>query len=224
MKILLVLTSHDQLGDTGLKTGFWLEEFATPYYAFKDKGLDIVLASPKGGQPPIDPKSEEEAFLTESTKRFNADEEAKKKLSLTLKLDSIKSSSFDAVFYSGGHGPLWDLAEDRDSIALIESFSKEDKPMGFVCHALGALRHVKASNGTSIVSGKTVTGFSNSEEAAVELTNVVPFLLEQMLVSAGANYKKGNDWESFTAVDGKLVTGQNPGSSQAAAEEIIKLL
>lgn len=224
MKILMVLTSHDQLGDTGKKTGFWLEEFAAPYYALKDAGAEIVLASPKGGQPPLDPKSDEPDAQTEATHRFKADEAAQKALASTVTLSSVKAEDFDAVFYPGGHGPLWDLAEDKASIGLIEAFAKADKPVGAVCHAPGVFRHVKAPDGDFLVKGRKVTGFTNSEEEAVGLTDVVPFLVEDMLQANGGHYSKGADWASHVVTDGKLVTGQNPGSSEAAAEALLALL
>lgn len=224
MKILMVLTSHDQLGDTGKKTGFWLEEFAAPYYALKDAGAEIVLASPKGGQPPLDPKSDEPDAQTEATHRFKADEAAQKALASTVTLSSVKAEDFDAVFYPGGHGPLWDLAEDKASISLIEAFAKADKPVGAVCHAPGVFRHVKAPDGDFLVKGRKVTGFTNSEEEAVGLTDVVPFLVEDMLQANGGHYSKGADWASHVVTDGKLVTGQNPGSSEAAAEALLALL
>lgn len=224
MKILMVLTSHDALGDTGLKTGFWLEEFASPYYAFKDQGFEITLVSPKGGLPPLDPKSDVPDFQTPSTDRFAGDGEAQKILANTLCLASVNPGDFDAVFYPGGHGPLWDLAEDRDSISLIEQFFREGKPLGLVCHAPGALRHAKRPDGSPLVKGKRVTGFSNTEEAAVGLTDVVPFLLEDMLTANQGLYSKGDDWASYVVVDKNLLTGQNPGSSEAVANEMIKLL
>ena len=224
MKILMVLTSHDKLGNTGLKTGFWLEEFASPYYAFKDQGFEITLASPKGGLPPLDPKSDEPDFQTPATERFGKDSQSQEILANTRKLDSINPNDFDAVFYPGGHGPLWDLAENKYSISLIETVYREGKPLGLVCHAPGALRHAKNADGTPLVKGKRVTGFSNTEEDAVQLTDVVPFLLEDMLVSNQGLYSKGNDWESYVEVDKNLLTGQNPGSSQAVADEMIKLL
>lgn len=221
MKILMVLTSHDQLGDTGKKTGFWLEEFAAPYYAFKDAGAEIVLASPAGGQPPLDPKSDLPEFQTELTHRFKADPEAQKALANTVKLETVNAVDFDTVFYPGGHGPLWDLAESRTSIQLIESFERAGKPIGFVCHAPGVLRHVKAADGSPLVQGRKVTGFTNSEEAAVELTDVVPFLVEDEFKKLGATYEKGADWGPFVVVDGKLVTGQNPASSEDAAKALL---
>lgn len=224
MKILLVLTSHDQLGDTGKKTGFWLEELAAPYYALKDAGAEIVLASPKGGQPPLDPKSDDPDAQTDDTRRFKADSEAQAALASTVVLSSVKAEDFDAVFYPGGHGPLWDLANDADSIALIEAFAKADKPTGFVCHAPGVLKSVNGPDGKPLVNGRKVTGFTNSEEEAVGLTDVVPFLVENVLTANGGDYSKGPDWGSYVLTDGKLVTGQNPGSSHAAAEALLKLL
>lgn len=224
MKVLIVLTSHDQLGDTGKKTGFWLEELAAPYYTFKDAGAEIVLASPKGGQPPLDPKSNEPDFQTALTRRFEADAEANAQLARTVRLDSVSQADFDTVFYPGGHGPLWDLAEDRDSIALIESFIAADKPVALVCHAPGVLRHVKAANGRPLVEGLQVTGFTNTEEEGVGLTQVVPFLVEDELKAKGGNYSKGPDWGSYVVRDGLLITGQNPASSSEAAEVLIKQL
>jgi putative intracellular protease/amidase len=224
MKILMVLTSHDELGNTGRKTGFWLEEFAAPYYVFKDAGAEITLASPKGGQPPLDPKSDEKDFQTAATERFRADKEAQSTLAHTKILRDLYADDYDAVFYPGGHGPLWDLAEDRISIFLIESMYAQGKPVAAVCHAPGVLRHVKAPDGTPLVQEKTVTGFSNSEEAAVGLTDVVPFLVEDELVKKGGKYAKGADWQSFTAQDGNLITGQNPASSEAVAKKVVALL
>ena len=224
MNILLVLTSHDQLGDTGKKTGFWLEELAAPYYALKDAGAKIVLASPKGGRPPLDPKSDDADAQTEDTHRFKADAEAQGLLAATVVLSSVKADDFDAVFYPGGHGPLWDLANDADSIALIEAFAKADKPTGFVCHAPGVLKSVNGPNGKPLVEGRKVTGFTNSEEDAVGLTDVVPFLVENVLIANGGDYSKGPDWSSYVLTDGKLVTGQNPGSSREAAEALLGLL
>ena len=224
MKILMVLTSHDQLGDTGKKTGFWLEEFAAPYYVLKDAGADITLASPKGGQPPLDPKSDEPDAQTEATERFKADADAKAALAATHPLSEVKAEDYDAVFYPGGHGPMWDLAEDRTSIALIEAFAKADKPVGAVCHAPAALRHVKGPDGEFLVKGRKVTGFSNTEEEGVGLTDVVPFLLEDVLKQNGGDYSKGVDWGSYVLTDGKLVTGQNPASSEGAAEALLALL
>jgi len=224
MKILMVLTSHDQLGDTGKKTGFWLEEFAAPYYVFKDAGADITLASPKGGQPPIDPSSDDDGAQTDDTRRFKADAEAQKHLGATLKLSDVTEAGFDAIFYPGGHGPLWDLAEDADSKRLIEAFAAADRPVGAVCHAPAVFRHTLGADGKPLVSGRRVTGFSNSEEEAVGLTTTVPFLVEDMMKANGGTYEKGADWASFVLRDGKLVTGQNPASSAAAAQEILALL
>ena len=224
MKILLVLTSHDQLGNTGHKTGFWLEEFASPYYVFKDAGAQITLASPKGGQPPIDPKSDAPDAQTAATRRFAEDAEAQRLLATSLPLAQVRAEDFDALFYPGGHGPLWDLAEDATSIALIERFIALGKPVGAVCHAPGVLRHVKAADGTPLVRGKRVTGFSNSEEDAVALTDVVPFLVEDMLKAHGGVYGRAADWHSHVEVDGLLVTGQNPASSDASAEALLTLV
>jgi putative intracellular protease/amidase len=222
MKVLIVLTSHDQLGNTGRKTGFWLEELAAPYYAFKEAGAQIVLASPKGGRPPLDPKSNEPDFQTELTRRFEADADAMAQLAATVRLDSVSQADFDTVFYPGGHGPLWDLAEDRDSIALIESFLAAGKPVALVCHAPGVLRHVRTPAGRPVVEGKRVTGFSNSEEAAVGLTDVVPFLVEDALKAGGGIYSKGEDWASYVVRDGLLITGQNPGSSAETAAVLLE--
>lgn len=224
MKILLVLTSHDKLGNTGKKTGFWLEEFAAPYYIFKDAGAEITLASPAGGQPPLDPKSDLPEFQTELTHRFKADPAAQQALANTVKLDSVKQDDFDTVFYPGGHGPLWDLAESPVSIRLIESFERAGKPIGFVCHAPGVLRHVKAANGDALIKGRHVTGFSNSEEAAVELTDIVPFLIEDEFNILGGLYEKGPDWSAHVVQDGKLVTGQNPASSEDVAKALIRAI
>jgi putative intracellular protease/amidase len=220
----MVLTSHDQLGNTGLKTGFWLEEFAAPYYTFKDAGAEIVLASPAGGQPPLDPKSDLPDFQTELTHRFKADPAAQQALAQTVKLSTVNAADFDTVFYPGGHGPLWDLAESKDSIALIEAFERAGKPIGFVCHAPGALRHVKAANGDPLIKGRRVTGFTNGEEAAVELTDVVPFLIEDEFKTLGGHYEKGPDWAPFVIADGRLVTGQNPASSEGVAQALLKQL
>lgn len=206
MKILIVLTSHDQLGTTGAKTGFWLEELAAPYYAFRDGGADIVLASPKGGQPPLDPKSNEADFQTDATRRFTADPSAQTALANTHKLADINLNDIDAVFYPGGHGPLWDLAEDRNSVALIETALAAGKPVAAVCHAPAVLRHAKTPDGKPLVQGKTVTGFSNSEEAAVGLSDIVPFLVEDMLKNNGANYSKADDWTPHVVRDGLLIT------------------
>ena len=224
MKILMVLTSHDKLGDTGNKTGFWLEEFAAPYYVFKDAGAEITLASPKGGQPPLDPSSDADDAQTEATKRFKSDDAAQKELANTEVLSSVSADGFDAIFYPGGHGPLWDLAEDKASINLIESFAASDRPVGAVCHAPAVFKHTKGTDDKPLVSGKTVTGFTNTEEEAVGLTDVVPFLVEDMLKTNGGTYKKGDDWASFVLTDGKLVTGQNPASSEEAAHKLLSLL
>lgn len=224
MKILMVLTSHDQLGNTGRPTGFWLEELAAPYYVFKDAGAEITLASPKGGQPPLDPKSNEPSFQTDETHRFEADADAMAALAHTLKLSDVSVADFDAVFYPGGHGPLWDLAEDQTSIALIERFQAEAKPTAFVCHAPGVLRHVRTAQGRPLVEGKQVTGFTNSEEDAVELTNVVPFLVEDELKAKGGLFSRGPDWGSYVLRDGLLITGQNPGSSAQTARVLIDAL
>lgn len=224
MKILMVLTSHDQLGDTGEKTGFWLEEFAAPYFVFKDAGAEITLASPKGGQPPLDPKSEEPDFQTEATDRFKEDKEAQTALANTLRLSSISAEDYDAVFYPGGHGPLWDLSQDQDSIALIEAMYASGKPISAVCHAPGVFRHTKAQDGSPLVQGKTVTGFANTEEAAVQLTDVVPFLVEDELKKNGGNYSKVDDWQPYAVTDGNLITGQNPASSEAVAKAVLEQL
>ena len=224
MKIAMILTSHDQLGNTGHKTGFWLEEFAAPYYTFVDAGADITLASPKGGQPPLDPKSDDPSAQTQATKRFKADAVAQQALAHTVTLDTIKAEDFDAVFYPGGHGPLWDLAEDTKSISLIEDTFAAGKPLALVCHAPGVLRHTKAPNGEPLVKGKDVAGFTNTEEEAVQLTKVVPFLVEDMLKENGGNYSKGADWQPYVVSAGNLITGQNPASSEKAAEELLKML
>jgi len=223
-KILMVLTSHDQLGSTGAKTGFWLEEFAAPYYVFKDAGVEITLASPQGGQPPLDPKSDEPDFQTDATRRFKADAAAQARLASTHKLGTMSGRDFDAVFYPGGHGPLWDLAEDASSIALIENMLTAGKPIAAVCHAPAVLRHPKAADGKSVVHGKSVTGFTNTEEAAVGLTDVVPFLVEDMLIKNGGKYAKGEDWQPFVQTDGLLITGQNPASSAPAAKALLTAL
>jgi putative intracellular protease/amidase len=222
MKVLMVLTSHDQLGNTGRKTGFWLEELAAPYYAFKDAGAEIVLASPQGGQPPLDPKSNEPANQTDSTRRFETDAAAKAQLAATVRLDSVSQAQFDTVFYPGGHGPLWDLAEDRHSIELIQSFIAAGKPVALVCHAPGVLRHVTTPDGRPLVEGKQVTGFTNSEEAAVGLTEIVPFLVEDELKARGGIYSKSDDWAPYVVTDGLLITGQNPASSSSAAATLMK--
>jgi len=224
MKILIVLTSHSALGETGKKTGFWIEEFATPYYVLVDAGVVITIASPSGGQPPVDPKSEEVDAQTPSTLRFYKDSEAIYQVANTLKLSDIKPADYDAVFYPGGHGPLWDLANDTTSIKLIEDFYKAKKPISFVCHAPSALVKVKDENGEPLVKGKKVTGFSDTEEEAVGLTKVVPFLLEDELKKLGAHYSKGADWSSHTQQDGLLITGQNPASSEAVAKLLLKAI
>jgi putative intracellular protease/amidase len=224
MKVLIVLTSHDQLGNTGEKTGFWLEELAAPYYVLKDAGVEVTLASVKGGQPPLDPKSNDPSFQTPATRRFDADAEAKAALSSTQKLSDVSADGYDAVFYPGGHGPMWDLAEDANSRALIESTLGSGKPVALVCHAPGVLRHVKAKDGSPLVKGKNVTGFTNSEEAAVGLTEVVPFLVEDMLKANGANFSKVAYWQPYVVTDGLLITGQNPASSDPVAHALLTQL
>ena len=224
MNILMVLTSHDQLGNTGKKTGFWLEEFAAPYYVFKDAGADITVASPKGGQPPLDPKSDAADAQTDATRRFKEDSAAQAVLAHTGKLADVSGEKFDALFYPGGHGPLWDLAEDADSIKLIETMAAAGKTVSAVCHAPGVFRHTKAADGSPLVKGKKVTGFTNTEEAAVALTKIVPFLVEDMLAKNGGLYSKGADWQSYVVTDGKLITGQNPASSAAAAKAVLSQL
>ncbi len=224
MKILMILTSHDKLGDTGEKTGFWLEEFAAPYYVLLDAGAEVTLASPSGGKPPLDPKSDTADAQTEATQRFKKDEAAQSALGNTTKLAEIDADGFDAIFYPGGHGPLWDLAENEDSQRIIEKFIAEDRPLAAVCHAPAIFKHTKGADEMSVVSGRRVTGFTNSEEEGVGLSEVVPFLIEDMLKANGGLYEKGPDWASHVAVDGKLVTGQNPASSEAAAKELLKLL
>ena len=224
MKILFVLTSHDQLGNTGEKTGFWIEEFAAPYYYLVDKGVDVILASPKGGQPPIDPTSDKPENQTEATIRFKADAELQEKLSKTQVLAEVSSDDYDAVFYPGGHGPLWDLAESADSAKLIESFYQSNKPVSFVCHAPAALKNVKNTDGEPLVKGKKVTGFTNTEEALVQLTDVVPFLVEDMLKENGGIYSKKGDFEEYAIEDGLLITGQNPASSEKVAELLLNKL
>ena len=224
MNILMVLTSHDRLGDTGKKTGFWLEEFAAPYYVFKDAGAQVTLASPMGGQPPLDPKSDEPDAQSADTERFRKDPDATAALASTRKLADVVKGNFDAVFYPGGHGPLWDLAEDRDSIALIEAAYAAGKPVAAVCHAPGVLQHVRDPYGLPLVQGKAVTGFTNTEEAAAGLTHVVPFLVEDMLKANGGLYEKADDWAVHVVTDGNLITGQNPASSKAAAEALLKML
>lgn len=222
--ILFVLTSNDSLGSTGHKTGFWIEEFASPYYLLTDKGYSVTLASPKGGQPPIDPNSAAENAATASTNRFDKDEATKKKLANTLKLADVNQNDFDAVFYPGGHGVLWDLVEDKKSISLIESFYNEGKPVAFVCHAPAVLKNVKGKDGKPLVNNKKVTGFTNEEEAAVQLTDIVPFLLEEMLKDNGGIYSKIGDWQPYAVEDGLLITGQNPASSEKVAELLAKKL
>ena len=224
MKILMVLTSHNRLGNTGRKTGFWLEELAAPYYVFKDAGVEIVLASPAGGAPPLDPKSNEPDFQTDMTRRFEADDEAKAQLDSTVRLEGLQVAEFDAVFYPGGHGPLWDLAQDPASIALLEGFAAASKPMALVCHAPGVLRDVKTPQGRPLVEGRKVTGFTNGEEEAVGLTKVVPFLVEDELKAKGGLYSKTADWGVHVVTDGLLITGQNPASSAAGAHALLKLL
>jgi putative intracellular protease/amidase len=224
MRILMVLTSHDKLGTTGRKTGFWLEEYAAPYFTFKDAGAEITLASPKGGQPPLDPKSNEPNFQTELTHRFEADADARARLATTLRLDSVKAEDFDTVFYPGGHGPMWDLAEDANSIKLLESFLAAGKTFALVCHAPGVLRHVKTPDGKPLVNGKTLTGFTNGEEEEVGLTKVVPFLVEDELMNLGATFSKVKNWGVHTVTDGQLITGQNPASSGPAAKVLVEML
>jgi len=220
-KILMVLTSHSALGNTGEKTGFWVEEFAAPYYVFVDAGADVTLASPVGGQPPIDPKSELPDFQTPATQRFNADKPLQTKLANTFKLSEVKAADYDAVFYPGGHGPLWDLTDNPHSVQLIEQFIATQKPVTAVCHASAALLNAKDSSGNPVVQNRAVTGFSNTEEDAVQLTNVVPFLLEDELKKKGGDYQKGTDWNAFAVQDGLLITGQNPASSEAAAKKLM---
>ncbi|AUC16025.1 type 1 glutamine amidotransferase domain-containing protein [Tenacibaculum sp. SZ-18] len=222
-KVLFVVTSHDELGNTGEKTGFWVEEFASPYYLLADKNIDITIASPKGGQPPIDPKSELPDFQTPATERYYKDSELLEKMTKTIPLSEIKESEFDAVFYPGGHGPLWDLAEDKNSIKLIESFYNNNKPVGAVCHAPAIFKNTK-TEGKPLVNGKNVTGFSNTEEDAVQLTDVVPFLVENMLQENGGNYSKKEDWHPYAIEDGNLITGQNPASSELVADLLYKQL
>jgi putative intracellular protease/amidase len=221
MKVLIVLTSHGELGNTGEKTGFWIEEFATPYYVLADAGAELTLASPKGGQPPVDPKSESADAQSSYTKRFYGDYDLIDKVAHTFKLSEVNEADYDAVFYPGGHGPLWDLATDATSIALIENFYKNNKPVAFVCHAPAALLKVKAPDGEPLVKGKEVTGFSDAEEDAVKLSKVVPFLLEDELKKLGALYSKGDNWNSYVKTDGLLITGQNPGSSEAVAKHLL---
>lgn len=224
MNILMILTSHDQLGDTGLKTGFWLEEFAAPYYTFLDVGAKITLASPKGGQPPIDPKSDEPDKQTAATRRFKGDPEGQAALASTHKLYDMKAADFEAVMYPGGHGPLWDLTSDTDSIAFIEAMVAADKPVAAVCHAPAVLLNARTPGGDFLVKGKKVTGFSNSEETAAQLIDVVPLLLEDELIGKGGEYSKVDDWQPYAISDGKLITGQNPASSEAVAKALLDLL
>jgi putative intracellular protease/amidase len=224
MKILMVLTSHDKLGDTGRKTGFWLEEFAAPYYTFKDAGAEVVIASPKGGQPPLDPKSNEPEFQTELTRRFEADPAAQRALANTVPLSSVSEADFDTVFYPGGHGPMWDLAEDPNSIRLIESTLAAGKPLALVCHAPGVLHRARAADGRPLVAGKRITGFTDTEEEAVGLTKVVPFLVEDELRSEGGIFSKAADWQPYVVTDGLLITGQNPASSGPAAKVLLERL
>lgn len=226
MKVLMVITSHDTLGNSGKKSGYWYEEVAAPYYKFKDAGVELVLASPKGGEPPLDPRSAEESYQTDDTRRFDADAAAKAQIAATLRLDAVKQQDFDAVFYPGGHGPLWDLTEDRDSIKLIEDFLAANKPVALVCHAPGALRDVKKPDGSPLVQGLTITGFSNSEEVSVDesLPKIIPFSLEDVLKAQGASYSKGKDWAPYVVTDGLLMTGQNPASAGPAATELMALV
>ncbi len=224
MNILMVLTSHDQLGNTGKKTGFWLEEFAAPYYVFKDAGANITVVSPAGGQPPLDPSSDAPDAQTDATKRFKTDTAAQAVLAHTGKLSGVSGDDFDALFYPGGHGPLWDLAEDAHSIRLIESMAASGKTISAVCHAPGVFKNTKAADGSPLVKGKKVTGFTNTEEAAVKLTDIVPFLVEDMLTTNGGVYSKGADWQSYVVTDGKLITGQNPASSEATAHAVLSQL
>ena len=224
MEILMVLTSHDQLGNTGNKTGFWLEEFAAPYFVFKDAGATITLASPKGGQPPLDPKSDADDAQTNATRRFQSDPDAQTALANTTVLADISGQDYDAIFYPGGHGPLWDLSDDPYSIALIESMYAAGKMVGAVCHAPAVLRHTKSTNGEPLVKNKRVTSFSNAEEDAVGLTHIVPFLVEEMLKTNGGNYTQAENWACYAVVDGTLVTGQNPASSEAVARALLEKL
>lgn len=224
MNILIVLTSHDTLGDTGRKTGFWLEEFAAPYYAFLDAGATLTLASPQGGQPPLDPKSDDPDAQTDDTRRFRQDAEAQRRMANTRRLAEVQAADYDAVFYPGGHGPLWDLAEDAKSVSLIETMLAAGKPVAAVCHAPGVLRHAKTADGKPLVQGRQVTGFSNTEEAAVQLTAVVPFLVEDELALLGGLYSKGPDWQPHIVSDGLLITGQNPASSVGVAQALLERL
>lgn len=223
-RILMVLTSHDELGDTGKKTGFWLEEFAAPYYVFLDAGHDVTLASPKGGQPPLDPSSAGEDAQTDATRRFDGDTDAQRALASTQPLSGVDAADFDAVFYPGGHGPLWDLANDADSLTILRDTDAAGRPLGLVCHAPGVLRDATTAAGEPLVAGREVTGFTNTEEEGVGLTEVVPFLVEDALTAAGGRYSKGEDWASFVVTDGNLVTGQNPASSEEAARTLLGLL
>ncbi len=223
-KVLMVITSHAELGNTGEKTGFWVEEFAAPYYAFVDAGVQVTLASPAGGQPPIDPKSELEDFQTDSTRRFDADTQAQALVANTAKLAEMNAADYDGVFYPGGHGPLWDLTDNSESIALIESFLASNKPVAAVCHAPAVLLNIKDANGEYAIKGKAVTGFTNGEEAAVQLTDIVPFLLEDELIKRGADFQKVADWNAFAVQDGLLISGQNPQSSELAAEKLLAAL
>ena len=224
MKILIVLTSHDRLGDTGKKTGFWLEEFAAPYYVLKDGGAEVVLASPLGGQPPLDPKSDAPEAQTDATRRFKGDTAAQQQLAATLQLSAVSADGFDAIFYPGGHGPMWDMPDNMHSLALIAAFAQADKPVAAVCHAPAALVNARGKDGEYLVKGKRVTGFTNGEEEGVQLTDVVPFLLEDRLRERGGLYAKGPDWKPFVQVDGTLITGQNPASSEAVAQELLRQL
>lgn len=223
-KVLMVLTSHSDLGDTGEKTGFWVEEFAAPYYAFVDAGVQVTLASPAGGQPPVDPKSQLEDFQTASTQRFDSDTQAQALVAKTVKLADINAADYDAVFYPGGHGPLWDLTDNADSIALIEQFLAASKPVAAVCHATAAFLNIKDAAGNYVVKGKAITGFTNSEEEAVQLTSVVPFLLEDEFIERGGDFQKVADWNAFAVQDGLLISGQNPASSELAAEKLLAAL
>ena len=224
MNILMVLTSHDQMGDTGHKTGFWLEEFTAPYYVFRDAGANITIASPKGGKPPVDPNSEADEALTDTTRRFQEDARAKESLASTKKLSDVDMNGFDAVFYPGGHGPMWDLVNDEKSVALIKAAYEQGKVIGAVCHAPAVFKNVEIKPGQNLVGGREVTGFSNSEEEAVGLASIVPFLLEDMLKDNTATYSKGDDWAPHIVVDGKLITGQNPASSEGAAKAVVQML
>lgn len=224
LKVLFVLTSHNELGNTGKKTGFWIEEFATPYYFFKDKNIEVVIATPKGGQAPIDPKSTEDGFQTESTKRYFTDTNAQLALSKTVKLSAVHHKQFDAIFYPGGHGPMWDLVSDANSIALIQSFYNQGKPIAFVCHGPAALVNVKDQQGAYLIKDKKIASFTNTEEEAVQLTAVVPFSLEDRLKERGAIYQKGHDWSSFTLTDGLILTGQNPQSSKEVAQKLFDMI